>query len=87
MTKPPITIRFGKSNSAKIRIIQEAIDEPTTHLQVLEGLIDVGYANALKTLFDGSRIDRETFEIGQRQLPKYLRSLQQTDKSMGARNL
>ena len=74
MTEPNIAVKFGKSNSAKIRVIQAAIDDPTTYLKVLEGLIDIGYANALKTLYHSKQIDQETFDIGQRQLPKHLRS-------------
>ena len=37
MTEPNIAVKFGKSNSAKIRVIQAAIDDPTTYLKVLEG--------------------------------------------------
>lgn len=55
-------------------MIQDAINEPTTYAKVLEGLIDIGFANALKTLYEDGNLSAEEFEDYQTLLPEYLRS-------------
>jgi hypothetical protein len=74
MTLKPISITFDQTYSNKIRIIQEAISEPTTHKMIVEGLLDTGYANALKTLRSAGRISDSVFKQGVRQLPEQLRA-------------
>ncbi len=73
MTLKPISITFDQTYSNKIRVIQEAISDPTTHKMIVEGLVDTGYANALKTLHSAGRISDSVFRQGFRQLPEQLR--------------
>jgi hypothetical protein len=73
MTLKPISITLDQTYSNKIRVIQEAISDPTTHKMIVEGLVDSGYANALKTLHSAGRISDSVFRQGVRQLPEQLR--------------
>jgi hypothetical protein len=74
MTLKPISITLDQVYSNKIRVIQEAISDPTTHKMIVEGLLDTGYANALKTLHSAGRISDSVFRQGFRQLPEHLRA-------------
>lgn len=74
MTDPRIAIQFNRSDSAKIKVIQAASDTPTTYSHVLEELLDLGYSDALATLYRQKRISTDTYQIGLRQLPNYLHS-------------
>jgi hypothetical protein len=74
MTLKLISITFDQTYSSKIRVIQEAISDPTTHKMIVEGLLDTGYANALKTLHSAGRISDSVLEQGIRKLPDYLQS-------------
>jgi hypothetical protein len=74
MTLKPISITFDQTYSNKIRVIQEAISDPTTHKMIVEGLLDTGYANALKTLHSAGRISDSVLEKGIRKLPDYLQA-------------
>jgi hypothetical protein len=73
MTLKTISITLDKTYSNKIQVIQEAISDPTTHKMIVEGLVDSGYANALKTLHSAGRISDSVFRQGVRQLPEQLR--------------
>ena len=75
MTLNPITIPFNQDYSNKIRVIQEAISEPTTHRKILEGLVDTGYANALRTLYVEGRISEAAFKQCLKRLPTYLQKI------------
>ena len=74
MTLKPISITFDQTYSNKIRMIQEAISDPTTHRMIVEGLVDTGFANALKTLQSVGRISDSNLKNSIRQLPDYLRA-------------
>lgn len=74
MTLKPISITFDQTYSNKIRVIQEAISDPTTHKMIVEGLLDTGYANALKTLHSAGRISDSVLEQGIQKLPDYLQA-------------
>ena len=74
MTLKPISITLDQTYSNKIRVIQEAISDPTTHKMIVEGLVDSGYANALKTLHSAGRISDSDLKNSIRQLPDYLRA-------------
>jgi len=74
MTLKPITVTFDRITTGKIQMVQEAISEPTTYAKVLEGLIDAGFATALKTLYEDGSLTPEEFEDYQDLLPDYLRS-------------
>ena len=74
MTLKTISITLDQTYSNKIRVIQEAISDPTTHKMIVEGLVDTGYANALKTLHSAGRISDSVFRQGVRQLPEELRA-------------
>jgi len=74
MTLKPISITFDLTYSSKIRMIQEAISDPTTHRMIVEGLVDTGFANALKTLQSVGRISDSNLKNSIRQLPDYLRA-------------
>jgi hypothetical protein len=74
MTLKPISITFDQTYSNKIRVIQEAISDPTTHKMIVEGLLDTGYANALKTLHSTGRISDSVLEQGIQKLPDYLQA-------------
>ena len=74
MTLKPITITFDQSYSNKIRVIQEAISDPTTYKMIVEGLLDTGYANALKTLHSAGRISDSVLEQSIQKLPDYLQA-------------
>lgn len=72
MTIEPITIRLNVSMSGKVQLIQRAMSEPTNELKIIEGLIDVGYANALKTLYQAATINSHEFQQCRQLLPDYL---------------
>jgi hypothetical protein len=72
-TTNQIAITLTTKQSAKVRLIQQAIEEPTTYHKILDGLIDTGFAVALKTLYADGELDQENFERGLKQLPAYLR--------------
>ena len=74
MSNRPISITLDQVYSNKIQVIQEAISDPTTHKMIVEGLVDSGYANALKTLHSAGRISDSVFRQGVRQLPEELRA-------------
>jgi hypothetical protein len=74
MSNRPISITLDQAYSNKIRVIQEAISDPTTHKMIVEGLVDTGYANALKTLRSAGRISDSVFRQGVRQLSEQLRA-------------
>ena len=74
MSNRPISITLDQVYSNKIQVIQEAIADPTTHKMIVEGLVDSGYANALKTLHSAGRISDSVFRQGVRQLPEHLRA-------------
>ena len=68
-----LEIIFDSKYKNKIRVIQEAISEPKSELQILEGLIDIGYANALKTLHQDGRISTATLNKSIKTLPEHLK--------------
>jgi hypothetical protein len=72
-TPNSITITLTTQQSAKVRLMQQAISEPTTYNKILDGLIDTGFAVALKTLYAYGELDQETYQKGLKQLPAYLR--------------
>jgi hypothetical protein len=74
MSNRPISITLDQVYSNKIQVIQEAISDPTTHKMIVEGLVDTGYANALKTLHSAGRISDSVLEQGIRKLPDYLQA-------------
>ena len=67
-------ISLTSKQLAKVRLIQQAISEPTTYHKILDGLIDTGFANALKTLHARGELDQENYQKGLKQLPDYLRA-------------
>ena len=69
-----ITITLTTKQSAKVRLMQQAISEPTAYHKILDGLIDAGFAAALKTLYADGELDQENYQKGLRQLPEYLRA-------------
>ena len=69
-----ITIALTSKQAAKVRLMQQAISEPTTFNKILDGLIDTGFAAALKTLYADGELDQETYQKGLKQLPDYLRA-------------
>jgi hypothetical protein len=71
MTIQPITIRLNTSMSGKVQLIQRAMSEPISELKIIEGLIDVGYANALKTLHQAGAINSHEFQQCRQRLPDY----------------
>jgi hypothetical protein len=75
MSLKPISITFDQTYSCKIRVIQEAISDPTTHKMIVEGLVDGGFATALKTLHSEGYISDDVFLEGINQLPDYLREI------------
>ena len=68
-----ITITLTTRQAAKVRLMQQAISEPTTYQKILSGLIDLGFATALKTLYADGVLDKENYQKGLKQLPDYLR--------------
>jgi len=68
------SISLSSNQLAKVRLIQQAISEPTTYQEILDGLIDTGFANALKTLYARGELDQENYQKGLKQLPDYLRA-------------
>ncbi len=74
MTLKPISITLDQTYSNKIRVIQEAISDPTTYKMIVEGLVDSGYANALKTLHSAGRISDSVLKQGIQKLPDYLQA-------------
>jgi len=71
-TSNQITITLTSKQAAKVRLMQQAISEPTTYHKIIDGLIDTGFANALKTLYAGGELDEENYQKGLNQLPEYL---------------
>lgn len=74
MTLKPISITLDQTYSNKIRVIQEAISDPTTYKRIVEGLLDTGYANALQTLHSAGRISDSVLEQSIQKLPDYLQA-------------
>ena len=74
MTLKPITITLDQTYSNKIRVIQEAISDPTTNRMIVEGLVDTGYANALKILHQNGRISDAALQQSIQLLPDHLRA-------------
>lgn len=70
----PVTFVLTSKQAAKVRLIRQAISEPTTYHKILDGLIDTGFAAALKTLYADGELDHENYRKGLEQLPDYLRS-------------
>ena len=68
-----VTITLTTKQAAKVRLMQQAISEPTTYHKILDGLIDTGFAAALKTLYADGVLDHENYQKGLKQLPDYLR--------------
>ena len=68
-----ITITLTTRQAAKVRLMQQTISEPTTYHKIIGGLIDLGFATALKTLYADGVLDQESYQKGLRQLPDYLR--------------
>ena len=66
-----------------MRLMQQAISEPTTYHKILDGLIDTGFAAALKTLYADEELDQENYKRGLKQLPAYLRGSISSWKSLG----
>jgi hypothetical protein len=73
-TPNQISMSLTSNQLAKVRLIQQAISEPTTYHKILDGLIDTGFANALKTLYARGEVDQENYQKGLKQLPDYLRA-------------
>jgi hypothetical protein len=73
-TTNQITITLTTKQASKVRLMQQAISEPTTYHKILDGLIDAGFANALKTLYEDGELDQKTYQKGLKQLPDYLRA-------------
>ena len=69
----PITITLTTKQAAKVRLMQQAISEPTTYHKIIDGLIDTGFAAALKTLYADGELDQKSYHKGLKQLPDYLR--------------
>ena len=69
-----VTITLTAKQAAKVCLMQQAISEPTTYHKILDGLIDTGFAAALKTLYADGELDQETYHKGLNQLPDYLRA-------------
>lgn len=74
MSLKSIEISISPAYVAKIGLIQKAVSDPTTYAKVVEGLIDTGYANALKNLYETGEINLCDYKMGLRQLPGYLRN-------------
>jgi len=68
------SISISSNQLAKVPFMQQAISEPTTCHKILDGLIDTGFANALKTLYARGELDQENYQKGLKQLPDYLRA-------------
>jgi hypothetical protein len=73
-TPNQITMTLTTKQSAKVCLMQQAISEPTTYHKILDGLIDTGFANALKTLYARGELDQQNYQKGLKQLPHYLRA-------------
>jgi hypothetical protein len=73
-TTNQIIITLTSKQAAKVRLMQQAISEPTTYHKIIDGLIDAGFANALKTLYADGELNQENYERGLNQLPGYLRA-------------
>ena len=69
-----VTIILTAKQASKVRLMQQAISEPTTYHKILDGLIDTGFAAALKTLYADGELDQESYQKGLKQLPEYLRA-------------
>ena len=73
-TTNQIIITLTSKQAAKVRLMQQAISEPTTYHKIIDGLIDAGFANALKTLYADGELNQENYQKGLKQLPDYLRA-------------
>ena len=73
MTLKPIRVTLDRVTTGKIEMIQECISEPTTYAKVIEGMIDIGFSNALENLYEKGAITVEEYDDYQLLLPDYLR--------------
>jgi len=83
MTLKPITVSLDRVTTGKINLIQESISEPTTYAKVIEGLIDVGFANAINTLHEQGRLTKTEYKDYLDLLPEHLLSCLGNKKSVG----
>jgi len=53
--------------------MKQSIEEPVTRKDIIDGMIDSGYAVALKTVYDAGLISKRTYEDGLKVVPEYLK--------------
>ena len=71
--EPPVFIRLSPLQTKKIEVMKEAIEEPVTRKEILDGLIDSAYLVAINTLYDDGRISKRTYQDGLTVVPDYLK--------------
>jgi len=67
-------IQISVEQEGKLDWISRAIDENPSHQKIIDGLIDTGFANALKTLHQSGLINQAEYQHGITQLPHFLQA-------------
>jgi Fe2+ or Zn2+ uptake regulation protein len=67
----PSFIRLSPQQVSKLEVMKHSIEEPVTRKEIIDGMIDSGYAVALKTVYDAGLISKRTYEDGLKQVPDY----------------
>jgi hypothetical protein len=69
-------IQISVEQKRKLDWISRAIDENPSHQRIIDGLIETGFATALKTLRQSGLINQTEYQHGIMQIPQFLQVLQ-----------
>ena len=75
MRASSIATSLSSQQIQKLGLIQASLEDTKSHQEILNGLIDVGYSNALKNLYLEGLMSHQNYQKHKRQLPSYLRDL------------
>jgi hypothetical protein len=68
----PRSILLNALQMHKLKTIQKSLVEPKTFEEILDGLLNVGYTTALRTLYEDGIISRYSYLHSKQHLPDYL---------------
>jgi len=68
----PTFIYLSAQQVRKLEVMKESIIEPVSRRDIIDGLIESGYAVALKTLYQNKMISKSDSESSLAQIPDYI---------------
>lgn len=66
------SIQLNALQTHKLKTIQKSLVEPKTFEEILDGLLNVGYTTALRSLYEDGIISRHSYLQNKQHLPDYL---------------